>query len=112
LSGSLGFLFLGGARGANGLGLSAVTMSLLAVYAEAYPDSILGMVLAGIIPVRLPARRMLHLALLWSVGGSILDLRSPQRVAHSAHLGGLVFGIAYWRYGGILGYGSWQRHNI
>jgi membrane associated rhomboid family serine protease len=106
LAGSLGFLFLGGARGADGLGLSAVTMSLLAVYAEAYPDSILGMVLAGIIPVRLPARQMLQLALLWSVGGSLLDLRSPQRVAHSAHLGGLLFGIAYWRYGGILGHGS------
>jgi membrane associated rhomboid family serine protease len=112
LSGSLGFLILGGARGADGLGLSAVTMSLLAVHAEAYPDSILGMVLAGIIPVRLPARRMLQLALLWSVGGSLLDLRLPQRVSHSAHLGGLLFGIAYWRYGGILGHESWQRHNV
>lgn len=96
LSGSLMFLALGGAS-SSGLGLSAVTMALLAVYAEASPDGSIGILLGGIFPVRLPAYVLLQLLSLWSAFGSLVAMRSPQRVAHSAHLGGILFGIAFSR---------------
>lgn len=103
LSGSLAFLVLvglssrvGGSGGGGGcMGLSAVTMSMLSVYAHAYPDHVLGILIAGVLPVRLPAHQLLQVTLLYSLLGSLYATRFPQQVEHSAHLGGLVFGILY-----------------
>lgn len=92
LAGSAVFLALD-RRQAGGMGLSAVTLSLIAVYSRFFPNRQLGILLAGIIPVRLAARQWLGVMLAWSVVGSLADVGG---VAHSAHLGGLLFGLAYY----------------
>ena len=83
-------------RGAM-LGLSGVTTGLLAMYARGYPNEILGILLAGIIPVRMSAQQILQVTVLWSVVGTIVALTGrAQKIAHSAHLGGLLFGMTYY----------------
>jgi membrane associated rhomboid family serine protease len=101
LSGSIFYLLFGEIRRTGGgcLGLSSVTMALLAVYAQAYPDRILHIRLAGILPVRLPAYLLLQMVTVWSLAWSIATISAPQRsdgIAHSAHLGGLIFGLLYY----------------
>jgi membrane associated rhomboid family serine protease len=122
LSGSVAFLVSSKDWEECALGLSAVTSSLLAVYAQAFPDNSIGILLAGILPlplrlpafqmlrvsivlagilpapVRLPAYQMLRVFLLWSLVGSIFGMWYPQEVAHSAHLGGLLFGLGYFEF--------------
>lgn len=89
LSGSLVFLILG--RGSC-LGLSSVTLAFLALQAKLFPDRQFGTVL-GVFLVQLPAHLALKLLLVVSALGS-LDRSSS--VAHTAHLGGLLFGITYY----------------
>jgi membrane associated rhomboid family serine protease len=90
LSGSITFLLFDKIR--NGcMGLSGVTLALLSVYARLLPRKSLGILVAGIIPVRLPAMHILQILLVWSFFGSFVQ--SP--VAHAAHLGGLLFGLVY-----------------
>lgn len=98
--GSLFHLAWGGESGC--MGLSDVTLALLAVYAKTCPEQSMGLWLAGIVPLRLPALQLLHLILAWSCGGTLRSaLRlgstsSSRQVAHAAHLGGLVFGLVYY----------------
>ena len=89
LSGSIVFLILG--RGSC-LGLSSVTLAFLALQAKLFPDRQLGTVL-GVFLVQVPAHLALKLLLLVSAFGSF-DRSSS--VAHTAHLGGLLFGMAYY----------------
>jgi membrane associated rhomboid family serine protease len=101
LSGSVAYLLLGEIRSVGGgcLGLSAVTMSLLSFYAKSCPERILHIRLAGIVPLRLPAYQLLQCVYLWSIVGCLVTICSPQRsdgIAHSAHLGGLTFGMVYY----------------
>ena len=66
-----------------------------------FPNEILGILVAGIIPVRMSANQLLQLTVLWSILGTLVALTGrPQKIAHSAHLGGLLFGMTYhelWR---------------
>jgi membrane associated rhomboid family serine protease len=80
------------------MGLSDVTMALLAVYARIFPRQNLGIFLAGVIPVRMPASRLLNVVAAWSCAGCLLSrVRAPAtNVGHAAHLGGIVFGLAYY----------------
>ena len=95
LTGSIAFLIT--SPGGGCMGLSDVTMALLAVYARFFPDRVLGILVAGIVPVRMTAHELLQLSLLWSAFGTLLAIRHrPQRIAHSAHLGGLLFGLGYY----------------
>lgn len=80
-------------RSGGALGLSGVTLALLAVHARTHPKTILGVRLGGIIPLRLKAENMLICLTAWSFIGSFSRLRSD--IAHAAHLGGLVFGMLY-----------------
>jgi membrane associated rhomboid family serine protease len=96
--GSVFHLALGSTQSAAGcMGLSDVTMALLAVYARMYPRNSIGFFLAGVIPVRMEASRLLGAATAWSCVGSLLSrTRAPTtNVGHAAHLGGIVFGLAY-----------------
>lgn len=96
LSGSFVFLM----KGHGGcMGLSGVTLSFLALQAKLVPDRQLGMVLA-VFPVRVKAQVALTLLLVVSALGS-LDRKS--HVAHLAHLGGLLYGMAY--------YEAWTRRH-
>lgn len=94
LASSAAFLLLQKYSGAGGsLGLSGVTLALLAVFARTYPSKTLGMRLAGVIPIRMKAESFLIVMTLWSFVGSFARIQS--NVGHAAHLGGLLFGIAY-----------------
>ena len=78
------------------LGLSGVTTALLAIYARSFPDYVLRILVAGIVPVRMSAHQLLQITLLWSLVGTLVAMTGrPQRIAHSAHLGGLLFGLSY-----------------
>lgn len=103
LSSSATFLALD-RDGKGAIGLSGVTMALLAVYAKMFPKSRLEVQLVGIIPVGvLPAYRLLHVVLLWSFLGSVDALsQRPQLISHAGHLGGLLFGMLF--------YELWSRH--
>jgi membrane associated rhomboid family serine protease len=97
LSGSLVFLTK---KQGGCMGLSGVTLSFLALQAKLFPDRQLGMVLA-IFPVRVKAQVALALLLVVSAVGS---LDQSSRVAHLAHLGGLLYGMAY--------YEAWSRRHL
>ena len=94
LASSLSFLLFQSLSGSGGaLGLSGVTLALLALHARTNPTSILGMRLGGIIPVRMKAETLLTCLTAWSFVGSIAKVRS--NIGHAAHLGGLLYGVAY-----------------
>ena len=82
------------------MGLSGVTLAFLALQAKFVPDQQLGTVL-GVFLVKVPAHVALKLLLIVSALGS-LDRSSS--VAHSAHLGGLLYGVAY--------HEVWLRRNL
>ena len=92
LTGSLSYLFL--TRDGRGcLGSSAVTVAMMSFFSRTYPSAQLGFIV-GFIPIRLPAEYALYAIGIVSLFGSLVrGLRD--NVAHSAHLGGLVFGVAY-----------------
>jgi membrane associated rhomboid family serine protease len=97
VAGSLAFLIRGGNGGC--LGLSGVTLAMMALQAKLSPDKEFRMMVA-VFPVKLKADMALTCMLIWSVVGSVA--RNSQ-VAHTAHLGGLLFGMAY--------YEVWLRRN-
>jgi rhomboid-like protein len=82
------------------MGLSGVTLAFLALQARLTPEREFGLALGGIIPVRMAAQVALILLLVWSLIGS---LARESTVAHSTHLGGLLFGMGY--------YELWTRRN-
>lgn len=99
VAGSLTFLLFHWKEGRGCLGLSGVTMSLVALFCRYYPQRTMNMLLFGIIPIKVRASNLLQTLLILSVFGSVINMRD-QVVAHAAHLGGIIFGIAYhevWR---------------
>lgn len=102
LSGSWAFLFWHHGRNTSCLGLSGVSLALLALYAKLFPKRTLGVVVAGIVPVRLPAEQVLNLWILVSVYKMVRP--GNTNVAHSVHLGGMLFGLVY--------YEVWSRRQL
>lgn len=100
LAGSASFLLLDRNHHGGSLGLSDVTLAIVAVYAKLLPRKRLTTVVAGLVPVQLEAHRLLYYLLGTSVFGVLVQKQSP--IAHSSHLGGLLFGIAY--------YEAWRRY--
>ena len=99
--GNLGHLLLGHRDGC--LGLSGVTLSLMAIVARLHPNHILAIRFMGIFPVKMPAHVLLRILLVWSLLGSF---RKNTSIAHVTHLGGLLFGMAYFE---LWKRRSWQR---
>lgn len=97
VSGSMAYIVLDFRKNAGGgcMGLSGVTLSLLAVYARFFPHATMGIMLAGVIPIRMTSDKLLKVMVLWSVVGTLIMPANRSNVAHSAHLGGLLFGIFY-----------------
>jgi membrane associated rhomboid family serine protease len=93
MAGSTMFLTFGGRHGSC-LGLSGVTLALVAMQARIFPTRQLGLVI-GVIPVKLPAEYLLWGLLTWSLLGSFVS-RPDDGIAHLTHLGGLLFGMAYY----------------
>ena len=92
LTGSLFYLLLDRHQGGC-MGLSGVTLALVAISSRFNPKQTLRFFL-GPIPVRMTAEQALLVLTAWSIVGILVPSRSG--VAHSAHLGGLVFGCAYY----------------
>lgn len=95
-----------GASSSSSLGLSGVTMALLAIQARASPNHKYGIVL-GVIPVSLQAQHLLQILLVTSLVGTFFSSSSSssslfgrrqgsQPIAHGAHFGGLLYGILYY----------------
>ena len=75
------------------LGLSGVTLAMLAFHARAHPSRELGFVIS-FIPIRMPAEYALSGIFIMSLFGAVMR-NSKDNVAHAAHLGGLCFGVAF-----------------
>ena len=96
-------------KGSSCIGLSGVTLSLLALDAKLHPTREIGFVIR-FIPIRLPAQYALSGLLLWSIVGvlSTSNGMNHDGVAHSVHLGGLVFGIVVYE----LLKNGWYRNAV
>jgi membrane associated rhomboid family serine protease len=76
------------------IGLSGVSLSLLALDAKIHPAKEIGFVVR-FIPIRLPAQYALTLLFLWSMIGTLQSCLGGKYdgVAHGVHLGGLLYGV-------------------
>jgi membrane associated rhomboid family serine protease len=81
-------------KGSSCIGLSGVTLSLLALDAKLHPSKEIGFVIR-FIPIRLPAQYALTALLIWSVVGVVSSSggRNHDGIAHHVHLGGLLYGM-------------------
>jgi membrane associated rhomboid family serine protease len=86
------------------VGASAGAFGLVAAFATMFPEQTLTLLLFFVIPVTMRAKTLLWLSLALAVFGILVPLGS---VAESAHLGGLLTGVAYikWIASGRL---AWQ----
>jgi membrane associated rhomboid family serine protease len=94
LAGAVLGRFFGGAV----VGASAGAFGLVAAFATLYPERPLQLLLFFIIPVGMRAKFLL----LFSAGIAALGLLFPRiddNIAHAAHLGGLLTGIGFIRFG-------------
>lgn len=88
------------------IGLSGVTLSLLALDAKLHPSKEIGF-LIRFIPIRLPAQYALTGLLIWSILGMMATMNGrSDGVAHATHFGGLIFGIGVYE---LMNRGIWRR---
>jgi rhomboid family protein len=78
------------------VGASAGVLGLVAAYASLFPERQITLLLFFFIPVTLKARYLFWGALALSVIGAT---QANSTIAHAAHLGGLLAGFAYIRWG-------------
>jgi membrane associated rhomboid family serine protease len=80
------------------VGASAGVFGLVAAFTSLFPDARMTVLLFFVIPVRMTARRMLIVAAALSVAGMVFpNWLLGANVAHAAHLGGLISGLAFVR---------------
>jgi membrane associated rhomboid family serine protease len=101
-SGVIGGLFqvllgvvAGGAFTAPVVGASAGAFGLVAAFATLYPERTLTLLLFFVIPVSLRAKFLLLFCGLLTFFGLVFP---TDNIAHAAHLGGMITGIAFVRY--------------
>ncbi len=111
-SGVVGGLFqglagvlLGGPFAAWVVGASAGAFGLVAAFATLYPERPLMLLLFFIIPVSMRAKFLLLFSAILAVLGILLP---TDNIAHAAHLGGMLTGIAFVRYA-IHWHWRWPR---
>jgi membrane associated rhomboid family serine protease len=76
------------------VGASAGLFGLIAAYAMLYPDRQLTLLLFFVLPISMRAKYLLLFSALMAVFGIVFP---DGQVAHAAHLGGMLMGIAYVR---------------
>lgn len=74
------------------VGASAAAFSLVAAFAQMFPQRTITLLLFFVFPVSLRAQTLLWIAIGLAVFGIIVP---NSNVAHGAHLGGIVVGLAY-----------------
>ncbi|HVK59046.1 MAG TPA: rhomboid family intramembrane serine protease [Candidatus Kapabacteria bacterium] len=92
--------------GAAAVGASAGVFGLIGTYASLFPDQRITMLLFFIIPVTITARFLVIFSLIVAVFGIVFP---TSRIAHGAHLGGLLAGLAYVRW--MLNY-EWRMPRV
>lgn len=98
IAGNIMYLILDRNNSSGCLGLSAVTFSFLAMFAKLFPHQQLKIFIFGIVPVSLSAQQLLLGAFIGTMIGIAhgwMATTKLSNVAHSAHLGGLLFGLFY-----------------
>jgi membrane associated rhomboid family serine protease len=80
------------------VGASAGVFGLVAAFTQLFPYARMTVLLFFVIPVQMTANRLLTLAALLSVAGMVWpNWLLGKNVAHAAHLGGLIAGLALLR---------------
>jgi membrane associated rhomboid family serine protease len=80
------------------VGASAGVFGLVAAFTSLFPDARMTVLLFFVIPVRMTAKRMLTIAAVITVAGMAYPhWLLGANVAHAAHLGGLIGGLAFVR---------------
>ena len=92
--GNLTFLAFDNRQAGSCIGLSGVTLGLLAFDSLVYPTKELRMIVS-FIPITLPANYLLIGLFAFSCLG-IIGITGKTSVAHSTHLGGLIYGILFY----------------
>jgi membrane associated rhomboid family serine protease len=93
---TLGMVFLPSHFGSGAVGASAGVFGLIAAYAAIFPARQITMLLFFILPITITAKFLL----IFSAAVAIFGLLVPTgNVAHGAHLGGLLTGLAFVRWG-------------
>ncbi len=88
------------------IGLSGVSLALMAFDAKLHPGKEIGF-LVRFIPIRLPAQYALTALLVWSVLGMMATKNGrSDGVAHATHFGGLLYGILVYE---LIKKGIWTK---
>jgi membrane associated rhomboid family serine protease len=84
------------------VGASAGAFGLIAAFATLYPDARLMVLVLLVIPVRMKANTLLTVAIAITAVGLFVNGMWPHlainRIAHAAHLGGLIAGLLFLRW--------------
>lgn len=84
------------------VGASAGAFGLVAAFSTLYPDTRLLVLLLLVIPIRMKAHTLLTIAIVVTGVGLIVNGLYPNlsinRIAHAAHLGGLIAGLVFLRW--------------
>lgn len=85
------------ARLSPGLGASGAIMAMLGAWAMNYPHAGIGIIF---LPGSLPAEQALLALMAFETWGTFIGFGGFLRLAHAAHLGGLIAGVGYVYYDG------------
>ena len=82
------------------IGASASVSALVALFCLRHPEHTITLLLFFVIPVSIKPKYLLRIAFAFSIFGLLfLELgKAGPGIAHSAHLGGILFGFLYYRY--------------
>jgi membrane associated rhomboid family serine protease len=90
------------------VGASAGAFGLIAAFATLFPEARLLVLVLLVIPIRMPANTLLTIAIILTAGGLFVNGMWPHlainRIAHAAHLGGLIAGLLFlrWKFRGLF----------
>lgn len=90
------------------VGASAGIFGVVAAFAMLFPEQMLTMLLFFIIPVNMRAKWLLFISLAITALGIAFPLTFGGNIAHAAHLGGILTGMAFIRVGGELRRSLWE----
>jgi membrane associated rhomboid family serine protease len=90
------------------VGASAGIFGVVAAFSMLAPNRMLTMMLFFIIPVPMKAKVLVFISMIVAVLGIAFPETFGKNIAHGAHLGGILAGIAFMRYGGRLPERLWS----
>lgn len=94
--------------GGTVVGASAGIFGVIAAFATLAPEQVITMFLFYIIPVNMKAKILLYASLLIAFLGIAFSQKFGAHIAHGAHLGGILTGMAFIKFGRRSTEGSWS----